>query len=57
MVAMVFGETASGVRDQALSAFREGELKYLVNVNVLAMGFDAPNIDCVAMVPQRDSFN
>ena len=24
-------------------------MKYLVNVNVLTMGFDAPNIDCVAL--------
>ena len=29
---------------------RPGKIKYLVNVNVLTTGFDAPNIDCVAMV-------
>jgi DNA repair protein RadD len=33
-----------------LSDFKAGSLRYLVNVNVLTMGFDAPNIDCVAMV-------
>jgi DNA repair protein RadD len=33
-----------------LQHFREGKLKYLVNVNVLTTGFDAPNIDCVALV-------
>ena len=49
-IGMVFGETANGERDQVLATFREGKLKYLVNVNVLTMGFDAPNIDCVAMV-------
>jgi DNA repair protein RadD len=38
------------MRDQTLEDFKNGNLKYLVNVNVLTMGFDAPNIDCVAMV-------
>ncbi len=49
-VATVFGETADDERDRVLSDFKAGVLKYLVNVNVLTMGFDAPNIDCVAMV-------
>ena len=49
-VAAVFGETLPGFRDQALEDFRAGQLKYLLNVNVLTTGFDAPNIDCVAMV-------
>ena len=49
-VATVFGETASEERDRVLAEFKAGRIKYLVNVNVLTMGFDAPNIDCVAMV-------
>lgn len=49
-VATVFGETADAERDQVLADFKAGSIKYLVNVNVLTMGFDAPNIDCVAMV-------
>ena len=49
-VGVVFGETPGEDRDRMLAAFKAGELKYLVNVNVLTMGFDAPNIDCVAMV-------
>jgi len=49
-VGAVFGETADDERDRVLSDFKSGTLKYLVNVNVLTMGFDAPNIDCVAMV-------
>jgi len=49
-VGTVFGDTMSFMRDQTLEDFKNGELKYLVNVNVLTMGFDAPNIDCVAMV-------
>ncbi len=46
----VFGDTLPSVRDEVIADFKEGRLKYLVNVNVLTTGFDAPNIDCVAMV-------
>ncbi|MCK6458188.1 MAG: hypothetical protein L6Q92_16870, partial [Phycisphaerae bacterium] len=46
----VCGETLPFERDEALRRFRAGELKYLCNVNVLTTGFDAPNIDCVALV-------
>ena len=49
-VGTVFGDTLDFERDRVLKEFRTGKLKYLVNVNVLTMGFDAPNIDCVAMV-------
>lgn len=49
-IATVFGETADEERDRVLTEFNAGAIKYLVNVNVLTMGFDAPNIDCVAMV-------
>ncbi|MEK6676402.1 MAG: DEAD/DEAH box helicase family protein [Planctomycetota bacterium] len=48
--AFVCGETPSLERNELIRRFREGELKYLCNVNVLTTGFDAPNIDCVAMV-------
>ncbi|HZT79159.1 MAG TPA: DEAD/DEAH box helicase family protein [Gemmataceae bacterium] len=55
----VCGETPAGERDELLARFRGvsgGELfgrkplKYLCNVNVLTTGFDAPNIDCVALL-------
>lgn len=46
----VTGETPTRERDEVLGKFRGGQLKYLVNVNVLTTGFDAPNIDCVALV-------
>ena len=46
----VCGETSTSERDEVLERFRRGELKYLCNVNVLTTGFDAPNIDCVALV-------
>jgi DNA repair protein RadD len=46
----VTGETPTAQRDAILNRFRRGELKYLCNVNVLTTGFDAPHIDCVALV-------
>jgi DNA repair protein RadD len=46
----VTGETPAIQRDAVLARFRRGELKYLCNVNVLTTGFDAPHIDCVALV-------
>jgi len=49
-VATVFGDTLDFERGQSLQDFKSGKLKYLVNVNVLTTGFDAPNIDCVAML-------
>jgi len=48
--ATVFGETIGAERDRALAHFKAGRIKYLVNVDVLTTGFDAPNIDCVAMM-------
>lgn len=46
----VCGETPTPERDATLGRFKAGELKYLCNVNVLTTGFDAPHIDCVALV-------
>ncbi|MCE7974825.1 MAG: DNA helicase [Leptolyngbya sp. PLA1] len=46
----VTGDTPDGVRSAILNRFRAGGLKYLCNVNVLTTGFDAPHIDCVALV-------
>ena len=46
----VSGDTPGAERDKLLGDFRAGRLKYLANVNVLTTGFDAPNIDCVALL-------
>ena len=37
-------------RKETLTDFKSGRLKYLVNINVLTTGFDAPNVDCVALL-------
>ncbi len=55
----VCGETPDGERAELLARFRgmpadglfeRSPLKYLCNVNVLTTGFDAPNVDCVALL-------
>ncbi|MBP7946070.1 MAG: DEAD/DEAH box helicase family protein [Verrucomicrobia bacterium] len=51
----VCGETLPFERAETLKRFKEGTLKYLVNVNVLTTGFDAPNIDCVALLRPTNS--
>jgi DNA repair protein RadD len=49
-VAVVTGDTPAGERAEILTAFKNGAIKYLVNVNVLTTGFDAPNIDCICLL-------
>mgnify|MGYP005844028615 CR=1 FL=1 len=51
----VCGDTLPFERTETLKRFKNGELKYLVNVNVLTTGFDAPNIDCVALLRPTNS--
>jgi DNA repair protein RadD len=51
----VCGETLPFERAQTLKQFQDGRLKYLVNVNVLTTGFDAPNIDCVVLLRPTNS--
>lgn len=55
----VSGETPSDEREQLLARFRndpgnglfdQKPLRFLCNVNVLTTGFDAPHIDCVALM-------
>lgn len=48
--AMVHAGTPKGERAALVSAFQAGALRWMVNVNVLSEGFDAPHIDLVAML-------
>jgi len=48
--ACVTGETPKGERARLLEAFKRGELRALTNANVLTTGFDAPNVDLIAML-------
>lgn len=49
-VACIFGHTSDGERDRLVARFKQGALRYLVNVGVLTTGFDAPQVDCVTLL-------
>lgn len=49
-VGVVTGETLPLMRDAMLDRFKRGDLRWLVNCNVLTTGFDAPCVDLIAMV-------
>jgi DNA repair protein RadD len=44
------GDTPALERASLIANFKSGQLRCLVNVNVLTTGFDATSIDCVAVV-------
>ena len=48
--AVITGETPTEERADAIARFRAGELRALVNCNVLTTGFDARNIDLIAFM-------
>ena len=52
---VVTGETASGIRDNAVSRFKHGALRWLVNVGCFTTGFDAPHVDIVALLTSTNS--
>jgi DNA repair protein RadD len=47
--------TPSQIRTHRGDAFKRGEIRALVNVNVLSEGFDAQRVDCVAMIRPTQS--
>lgn len=47
---VVTGKTSKEERASIIARFRAGKIKYLVNVNVLTTGFDAPNVDAVVLL-------
>lgn len=48
--AMVDGSTPKETRARLIEDFRQRRLRFLVNVNVLTTGFDAPNVDCIGLL-------
>lgn len=46
---MITGETLQGEREEIIDQFKAefGDVRYIVNVNVLSVGFDAPNVDMI----------
>lgn len=53
--AMVTGATPKPERKDILKRFKAGKIKYLVNVDVLTVGFDAPCIDVIALLRATES--
>ena len=53
--ALITGETHLKERDFLIQQFKQGELKYLVNVSVLTTGFDAPHVDFIAILRPTQS--
>lgn len=46
----VSAKTPDAERDETLRRFSSGDLRHLCNVAVLTTGFDAPRIDCIAIM-------
>jgi DNA repair protein RadD len=51
----VTGETLPMLRESSLRDYADGTLRWLVNVDVLTTGFDAPRTDCVAIMRATQS--
>jgi len=49
-VGVVTGSDSSAVREKTISDFKSGDLRCLINVNVLTTGFDHPEVDLVALI-------
>jgi DNA repair protein RadD len=46
----VHSDMDAKANDSVLSKFKSGEIKYLVNVNILTTGFNVKDVDCVAVL-------
>lgn len=52
---LVTGDTKKRERNSILARFKARQIKYLVNVSVLTTGFDAPHVDCIAILRKTES--
>ncbi|MTI13184.1 DEAD/DEAH box helicase [Sansalvadorimonas verongulae] len=48
--AVLLADTPAKHRDSILKRFKDGEIKYLINLAVLTTGFDAPNITTLSLM-------
>lgn len=53
--AIVDGGTPRKERARIVARFKRSEIKYLVNVAVFTTGFDAPNVDVIAILRKTES--
>jgi DNA repair protein RadD len=52
---LVIGSTSTEERNDTITAFKNREIKFLVNVSVLTTGFDAPHVDLIALLRPTES--
>lgn len=53
--ALILGDMRNKARDSVITAFKNQQIKYLVNVSVLTTGFDAPHVDLIAILRPTES--
>lgn len=53
--AIVTGSTKPKERTKIINDFKAKKIKYIVNVGTLTTGFDAPHVDCVAILRATES--
>lgn len=49
-VGEIYGDTPKDDRAELVERFCDGDLRFMVNMNVLTIGFDAPNVDMIALL-------
>jgi DNA repair protein RadD len=52
---VIVGNTPREERESIIDRFKKYKIKYLINVQVLTLGFDAPNIDVIAIMRPTSS--
>jgi len=52
---MVTGDMSKQDREDAINKFKSKSLKYIVNITVLTVGFDAPHVDHVVIMRATES--
>lgn len=52
---IIHGSTGKADRETSIERFKKRQFKYLVNVSVLTVGFDAPHVDVVAILRATES--
>lgn len=52
---IIHGATSKSDRETIINRFKKRQFKYLVNVSVLTVGFDAPHVDVVAIMRATES--
>lgn len=53
--AAVHSKMSTGDRDTVVNAFRQGQIRAVVNRDILTTGFDVPDLDCIAMLRPTQS--